>query len=78
MEGGKDGFGVVIETALGGIGGGEIKEGDAGGAEFVESDSEAIAGERPVGAGGEHGRVVSRQPEAMVAAIGCEWYVVGD
>lgn len=53
MEGGEDGAGVVAEAALGGIGGGEVEERNAGGAEFIEGDSEAIAGERPVGAGGE-------------------------
>jgi len=55
LEGGEDGGGIVVEAALGGIGGGEVEERNAGGAEFVESDGEAVAGERPVCAGGEHG-----------------------
>ena len=55
LKGGEDGGGIVVEAALGGIGGGEIEERSAGGAEFVEGDGEAIAGERPVGAVGEHG-----------------------
>jgi len=40
---------------LSGIGGGEIEKGDVGIAEFVEGDGEGVAGERPVGAGREHG-----------------------
>ena len=48
--------GIVMEAALGGIGGGEIEELSADGAEFVESDGEAVAGERPVGAVGKHAK----------------------
>ena len=36
LEGGEDGGGIVVEAALGGIGGGEIEERGAAGAEFVE------------------------------------------
>ena len=54
LEGGEDSGGIVVEAALGGIGGGEIEERYTGSAEFVEGDGEAIAGERPVGAVGEH------------------------
>lgn len=43
-----------METALGGIGGGEIEERSAGGAEFVEGEGEGVADEGPVGASGEH------------------------
>jgi hypothetical protein len=56
LEGGEDGGGIVVEVALSGIGSGEIEEGSAGGAEFVEGDGEGVAGERPVGAVGEHWR----------------------
>lgn len=58
VEGGEDGAGVILKAALGGIGSGEVEDGDAGGAEFVEGDGEAIARERPIGAGGEHGWAV--------------------
>ena len=51
LKGGEDGRGIVVEAALSGIGGGEIEEGSAGGAEFVESDGEGVADKRPVGAG---------------------------
>lgn len=54
LECGKNGQGIVVEAALSGIGGGEIEEGRAGGAKFVEGDGEGVAGERPVGACGEH------------------------
>ncbi len=55
LEGGKDGAGVVVEPAMSGIRGGEIEEGNSGGAEFVESEGEGVAGEGPEGASGEHG-----------------------
>jgi hypothetical protein len=55
LEGGKDGGGIVVEIAVGRIGGGEIEEWDVVGAELVESESEGVAGEGPVGAVGEHG-----------------------
>ena len=55
LEGGEDGGGIVVEIAMGGIGGGEIEEWDVVGAEFVESESEGVAGEGPVGAVREHG-----------------------
>ena len=58
VEGGEDGIGVVLEAALGGIGNGEVEDGNAGGAKLVEGDGEGVAGERPVGAGGEHGWAV--------------------
>lgn len=54
LECGEDGRGIVVEAALRGIRGGEIEEGSVGGAEFVEGDGEGVAGERPVGASGEH------------------------
>lgn len=59
LEGGEDGGGIVVEAALGGIGGGEIEERDVRGAEFVEGEGEGVAVEEPVGAVGEHGAVVS-------------------
>jgi hypothetical protein len=40
---GEDGGGIVVEIALGGIRGGEVEEGSAVGAEFVEGDGEGIA-----------------------------------
>ena len=45
LETREDGFGIVVEAALGGVRCGQIKEWDAGGAEFVEGDGEAIARE---------------------------------
>jgi len=58
LECGEDGGGIVVEAALGGVGDGEIEERSTGGAEFVKRNGEAIAGERPIGAVGEHGRAV--------------------
>ena len=54
VEGGEDGFGIVVEAALRGIGSGEVEKRDAGGAELVEGKGEAIGGERPVGPDREH------------------------
>lgn len=55
LECGEDGSGIVVEAALGGIGCGEIEERSAVGAELVKGEGEAITGERPVCAVGEHG-----------------------
>jgi len=55
LEGGEDSGGIIVEAAVGGIGSGEIEEWDVGGAEFVQSLGEGVAGEGPIGAGGEHG-----------------------
>jgi len=55
LEGGEDGGGIVVEVALGGIAPGEIEEGSACSAEFVEGNGERVGGEGPVGAVREHG-----------------------
>jgi len=55
LKGGKDSVRIVMKAAFCGVGSGEVEDGNASGAEFVDGESESIGGERPVGAGGEHG-----------------------
>ncbi len=55
LECGENSPGIVVKTALRGIGRGEIEEGNSSGAEFVERQREAVAGERPVSAVRKHG-----------------------
>src|SRR5262249_41840 len=51
-------FRRMREAAVGGIGGGEVEQRAGGGAMLREGFAEAIGGEVPVGAGGEHARLV--------------------
>ena len=51
----EDGFGVGRNSGFGGIGDGEVEDWLAGLAEVVEGAGQAVWGELPVGASGEHG-----------------------